>query len=94
MSLLPLLNSPQVKSKINPSNIGTLLGLLNGLGNDKNDKHKSTKVQNLTEQKETQEEPNMPQPVDSIEHQLEIVEPDRHESEKKTTTHLNWKSNF
>lgn len=32
MSLLPLLNSPQLKSKLNPSTMGTVLGLLNNLG--------------------------------------------------------------
>ncbi|WP_371370714.1 hypothetical protein [Sporomusa aerivorans] len=32
MSLLPLLNSPQLKSKLNPSTIGSVLGLLNNLG--------------------------------------------------------------
>lgn len=32
MSLLPLLNSPQLKSKLNPSTISTVLGLVNSLG--------------------------------------------------------------
>lgn len=32
MSLLPLLNSPQLKSKLNPSTIGSVLGLINNLG--------------------------------------------------------------
>lgn len=32
MSLLPLLNNPQIKSKLNPANISTILGLMNNLG--------------------------------------------------------------
>lgn len=32
MSLLPLLNSPQLKSKLNPSTMSTVLGLINSLG--------------------------------------------------------------
>ena len=43
MSLLPLLNSPQMKSKLNPSTISTLLGLMNSLGSaDKNEKAEKT----------------------------------------------------
>ncbi len=32
MSLLPLLNNPQLKSKLNPGTMGSVLGLLNNLG--------------------------------------------------------------
>lgn len=32
MSLMPLLNNPQVKSKLNPTNIASVLGMLNNLG--------------------------------------------------------------
>lgn len=32
MSLLPLLNSPQIKAKLNPANISNILGLMNNLG--------------------------------------------------------------
>ncbi|HMM21178.1 MAG TPA: hypothetical protein PKA10_10595 [Selenomonadales bacterium] len=42
MTLLPLLNSPQIKSKLNPATIGTVLGLLNTMG-DKSDKHEPAK---------------------------------------------------
>lgn len=40
MSLLPLLNSPQLKSKLNPSTMGTVLGLLNNLGGGTQEKPK------------------------------------------------------
>jgi hypothetical protein len=37
LSLLPLLNTPQMKSKINPTTISAILGLMNSMG-DKGDK--------------------------------------------------------
>lgn len=44
MSLLPLLNNPQLKSKINPSTISTVLGIVNSLGGSGNgEKHESAK---------------------------------------------------
>ena len=36
MSLLPLLNNPQLKSALNPSNISSILGLINSLGGSNN----------------------------------------------------------
>jgi len=42
MSLLPLLNNPQIKSALNPGNISTILGLINSLGGSTN-KEKSDK---------------------------------------------------
>lgn len=42
MSLLPLLNSPQLKSKINPGTIAAMMGLLNNMGgSSSNDKSES-----------------------------------------------------
>jgi len=40
MTLLPLLNNPQIKSKLNPANISSILGVLGNLGgnNDKSEK--------------------------------------------------------
>lgn len=32
MSLLPLLNNPQIKSKINPANIASVMGIINNMG--------------------------------------------------------------
>lgn len=94
MSLLPLLNSPQIKSKINPSNMAAMFSLLNGLGGDKNDKPKNTnKVQNLNEHKEAKEEIDITPPA-AVEPVPDIIEAERHEPEKKTSSHLNWKSNF
>lgn len=38
MSLLPLLNNPQIKNKINPATISAVMGLMSNLGGDKSDK--------------------------------------------------------
>jgi hypothetical protein len=38
MSLLPLLNNPQIKSKLNPANISSILGVLGNLGGGNSDK--------------------------------------------------------
>ncbi|GMB00601.1 hypothetical protein [Pelosinus sp. IPA-1] len=47
MSLLPLLNNPQIKSKLNPANISNMLGLLNNLGGGNNEKAESTKTEKV-----------------------------------------------
>lgn len=39
MSLLPLLNNPQIKSKMTPSNIAAILGLINNFGGSGDGKH-------------------------------------------------------
>lgn len=62
MSLLPLLNSPQVKSKMNPANIASILSLVNSLGGSGGDKHdkaeKQEKAETRPEEKaETKKEP-------------------------------------
>jgi hypothetical protein len=96
MSLLPLLNSPQVKSKINPNNIAALFSMLNGFGGEKHDKsNKNTnKIQSINDHKETKEEIDTPPAVTEVEKEPDVIEPDFRESEKKTSSHLNWKSNF
>jgi len=49
MSLLPLLNNPQLKSALNPSNISNILGLINSLGGS-NTKEKPEKKEPADEQ--------------------------------------------
>ena len=52
MSLLPLLNNPQLKSKLNPSTMGTVLGLINNLGGlGGGNSQEKTKNENKTESK-------------------------------------------
>lgn len=48
-TLLPLLNNPQIKSKLTPGNIATVLGLMNtlgGAGDSKQEKSDKTKQEN------------------------------------------------
>lgn len=99
MSLLPLLNSPQIKSKINPANIATLFNLLSSMGGgggEKSDKAKasSNKAQNISEPVEIKEAPAITPPAESVQAEPEDSEMERREGEKKTSNHLNWKSNF
>lgn len=99
MSLLPLLNNPQIKSKINPANIATMFNLLSsmgGIGGEKNDKSKtsSNKAQNTSDPVEIKETPAITPPVESVQAEPENIETERREAEKKTSNHLNWKSNF
>jgi hypothetical protein len=51
MSLLPLLNNPQIKSKLNPANLTSILGLLNNLGGGGNEKSEGNKA-DKTDKKE------------------------------------------
>lgn len=81
MSLLPLLNNPQVKSKLNPANISNILGLMNNLGSNTttNDKPESPKPEK-TEKKETT---------------TPIANADASDQDKKELGRsLNWKTNF
>ncbi|WP_378955855.1 hypothetical protein [Pelosinus sp. sgz500959] len=81
MSLLPLLNNPQIKSKLNPTNISTILGLMNNLGgsgSSNNDK---------PEKKEP--------PAATVSHPVPPHTTNPDEQEKKDLGRsLNWKTNF
>ena len=88
MSLLPLLNSPQMKSKLNPTTIATVLGLINSMGsNEKSETPKQEKSESKGEPRalpvepETEEAPNI----------IPLAP-----AEKKTarSRYLNWKSSF
>jgi len=54
MSLLPLLNSPQIKSKLNPTTIAAILGLVNNFGNTSgnNEKEQGKEKKEKTEKTE------------------------------------------
>lgn len=82
LSLLPLLNSPQMKSKLNPTTITTILGLLNSMGSGEKQEKGDPKGEPaaLPVMPETEEAPHIvPNPA-----------------EKKTANsrYLNWKSSF
>jgi hypothetical protein len=105
MSLLPLLNNPQVKSKLNPANISSILGLINTLGVGSNDKisPKQDKSEKLTKS----ESSPTPAPITQVVTQQvpapllpntdipEAATADQGDTEKRNVTRsLNWKSNF
>lgn len=79
MSLLPLLNNPQIKSKLNPANISTILGLMNNLGGSNNN------------DKPDKKEP----PAATVNHPAPTNAPPPDEQEQKELGRsLNWKTNF
>lgn len=105
MSLLPLLNSPQLKSKLNPGTISTVLGLLNnlgGLGGMAQDKPKAEpRPEPQKQPRESEPVPSAPvadlQPVPTLKQQpipaQEAEEPDEQDG-KNFGRYLNWKNNF
>ncbi len=105
MSLLPLLNSPQLKSKLNPGTMSTVLGLLNnlgGLGGAAPDKPKAEpKPEPQKQPRESEPASQAPvidtQPVPTLKQQQiplqEAEEPDEQDG-KNFGRYLNWKNNF
>lgn len=109
MSLLPLLNSPQLKSKLNPSTIGSVLGLLNNMGglgsNSLQDKSKSEiKAENKAEEPKSSKEPEPPvQPAATVQQTVPIARQNPSSQDNETPEepegknygrYLNWKNNF
>lgn len=107
MSLLPLLNSPQLKSKLNPGTMGTVLGLLNNLGGGGS--QEKTKPESKAESKhEPKQEPQKqteppPQPVatqqpaPALKQQPVLPQEDEDTDDaegKNYGRYLNWKNNF
>nr|WP_092067163.1 hypothetical protein [Dendrosporobacter quercicolus]NSL46441.1 hypothetical protein [Dendrosporobacter quercicolus DSM 1736]SDL50481.1 hypothetical protein SAMN04488502_10173 [Dendrosporobacter quercicolus] len=95
MSLLPLLNSPQLKSKLNPANMSTILGLINSLSGSGNDKHESSK-NDKQEKPEPKAETKKAAPAAAVTESIPLPsEPETEDDAKKTAArYLNWKTNF
>jgi len=107
MSLLPLLNNPQLKSKINPTTISAVLGLMNNLG-DKSDKSeikqekhdKSERPEKAPDKSEEQCDPKRSAPpaaaITSLEASEQLSESvEQPDTDKKNLgRYLNWKNNF
>lgn len=88
MSLLPLLNSPQMKSKLNPTTLATVLGLLNSVsGGEKSETSKQEKNEPKGEPRALPVEPEPEEAPDNIT-PLDPAE------KKKGSRYLNWKSSF
>lgn len=82
-TLLPLLNNPQVKSKLTPSNISMIMGLLNNWGNPGVEKPNKA----LTSQNDA------PPATSSISNTYQEGQADQ-EEKKEVGRYLNWKTNF
>ena len=102
MSLLPLLNNPQVKSKLNPANISNILGMLGnfggGGGNDKPEAPKTEKPEaTKTDKPEKDESPAAAVTSSLADHpthiNVNVTQPDE-QDKKDLGRSLNWKSNF
>jgi hypothetical protein len=88
MSLLPLLNSPQMKSKLNPTTIATVLGLLNTMGGgEKSENPKQDKA-------EPKGEPRALPVAPEAEEAPHIVPLEPAEKKAAGSRYLNWKSSF
>ena len=90
MSLLPLLNNPQVKSKLNPANISSILGMLSNFGGGAStDKPEVTK----TDKPEKKEPPAAAVTSSLAESPAHVTQSDE-QDKKDLGRSLNWKSNF
>jgi len=107
MSLLPLLNNPQLKSKLNPSTIGTVMGLINNLGglgggSPPHEKGETeTKGESHTKTSKQPTESESPPPANAVQQPPLKKQPppepseDIEEAEEKNYgRYLNWKNNF
>lgn len=96
MSLLPLINSPQLKSKLNPSNIATIMSLVNSLGGGSTDKSDSAKQEKVSAKAESKPEDTPAAAVTaSSEISSEKQNSDSEDGDKKSLgRYLNWKTNF
>lgn len=89
MSLLPLLNSPQLKSKLNPSTISSVLGLLNNMGTAEKPE------QPKPEKKDSPGESVAPPAVPVVDEAPKVVALEPVEPKPLSGSRfLNWKSSF
>jgi hypothetical protein len=103
VTLLPLLNSPQIKSKLNPATLGAVMSLLANMcdKSDKRDKGETAKQDKGGEKTEKGEEKRVaPPPTAATATTLGVLAekqegPDAAEGDKKGLgKYLNWKGNF
>lgn len=103
MSLLPLINSPQIKSKLNPSTIGAVLSLLNSMGDKSEAKQEKSDKNDKSDKSERSEEPPEARPqLSPAAAATPVATPEIDEAagqsgegdKKNLGRYLNWKSNF
>jgi len=91
MSLLPLLNNPQIKAKLNPANISSILGVLGNLGGGNNDKSEEGKKAEKIEKKD----PPAAAVTSSLTNSSLHTNPvDPYTDKKDLGRSLNWKTTF
>ncbi len=96
-SLLPLLNSPQLKSKLTPGNIAAILGLVNSLGgmNSNNEKKAGKEAENNIPAAGADILSNQAATTTADFSQSLPVNPSNPENDSRPLgKSLNWKSNF
>jgi len=106
MTLLPLLNNPQLKSKLNPSTIGTVMGLINNLSNGSSSPEKPKSEAKNDHSTDTPKQPKEAEPIPptpSVVQENQTVnsspaqsneDVDEDAETKNYGRYLNWKNNF
>jgi len=106
MSLLPLLNNPQIKSKMTPGNIAAILGLINnfsGAGDSKHEKSEKEKQDSKGDGKKDSPAATVTAGADAEIPEMAFSEPANPElitadsdalPAKDKTRYLEWKNNF
>ncbi|WP_425061223.1 hypothetical protein SCACP_20090 [Sporomusa carbonis] len=105
MSLLPLLNSPQLKSKLNPATMGTVLGLINNLSGAGGGASEKSKPEPKSEPSQQPVEPERHTPSPASEQKStpppqqanlspQTQEDEQDQDSKNYGRYLNWKNNF
>ncbi len=106
MSLLPLLNNPQIKSKMTPGNIAAILGLINnfsGSGDNKHEKSEKEKQDSKGDGKKDSPAATVTAGADAEIPEMNFPEPAVPElisaeadtlPAKDKTRYLEWKNNF
>jgi hypothetical protein len=88
MSLLPLLNNPQIKSKMNPTNMAAIMSLLGNMGSGNPDSKKS-------DAPAPQQPPEASAPPAATSNQTSPpFDSPSEESDSPSSRYLNWKTNF
>lgn len=87
MTLLPLLNNPQIKAKMTPANMAAIMGLLNHMGTGSSDNKKS-------EPTTPSPPPESAAPPAATTNQNTLPAEPPLEQDPPSSRYLNWKTNF
>jgi hypothetical protein len=87
MTLLPLLNNPQIKAKMTPANMAAIMGLLNHMGAGSSDNKKA-------EPPASSPPPESAAPPAATTNQPPLPTEPPLEQDPPSSRYLNWKTNF